>query len=242
MKKEIYYIILINKMIIEYNKRIGETMTELINRFKKEYQIEHNKISYAGRLDPLAGGNIIILTEEDVYRKKEFCNRIKEYETWIIRDIITDTYDIMGIIKREEKEIEELKIGEYEQEYPAYSSYKVDCIIKDKIKKIPLWMATKNGYKIIEKKKKIINLYEYELIEEKEIDKSELLEIVEERIKRVIPQTFRQKDIIEEWQKIEDKKYRIEKYRFILSSGGYVRYLGNKIKGCCFDIERKRFL
>jgi tRNA U55 pseudouridine synthase TruB len=230
-------------MIIEYIKKVGETMMEMMERFKEEYKITHNRITYAGRLDPLAFGNIIILTDDDIYRKKEFCNLKKEYECWIIKDIKTDTFDIMGlIINNDKKEEIKIEIGEYEQQYPQYSSYKVECKVEGKIKKMSLWMATKKGYEIMEKKTKKITLYEYEKLEDRTINKIELLEMIKDRIDRVKPQTFRQEEIKEEWNKIEDREYKIEKYRFMISSGGYIRYIGNKMGGCCFDIERKKFI
>ena len=62
-------------MIIEFNKNIGETMNDVINRFKKEYFLKkEDKVSFAGRLDPLAFGKIILLTDSDKFKQDEFCN------------------------------------------------------------------------------------------------------------------------------------------------------------------------
>jgi len=67
-------------MIIEFNKNIGETMNDVINRFKKEYFLKkEDKVSFAGRLDPLAFGKIILLTESDKYNQDKFCNFDKIY-------------------------------------------------------------------------------------------------------------------------------------------------------------------
>ena len=37
----------------------------------------------------------------------------------------------------------------------------------------------------------------------------------------------------------ENKDYTLSKWRFSISSGGYIRYLANQMNGCCFDIYRE---
>ena len=77
-------------MIIQYNKSIGKTPFEIIEELKKETEIENetekNKIkfknkkvkySYAGRLDPMASGLMIILTNEHCLQQNNFHNLSK---------------------------------------------------------------------------------------------------------------------------------------------------------------------
>ena len=52
-------------MIVEFYKKIGETPLQSIERFKKENpEHDKSKISYAGRLDPMAHGVLVLLINE----------------------------------------------------------------------------------------------------------------------------------------------------------------------------------
>ena len=53
------------------------------------------------------------------------------------------------------------------------------------------------------------------------VRRDELIKIIKTRIEKVKPETFRQREIIEEWEKIPEKEYKIRKYRFTLSRRGY---------------------
>jgi tRNA U55 pseudouridine synthase TruB len=228
-------------MILLFDKRIGETMDEMISRFRQEYSIgDKTKIAYAGRLDPLAFGKIILLTDKDIYNKEKYCGKDKTYTCWIVHSFQTDTYDIMGKIVAENdwipvyNDVEDL---EYEQQYPMYSSI---YVIQDGMRK-PLWYYEKNNIKVVNMPSKWVKLLSGEKItEDIDISSIELLRLIKDRIEQVKKDTYRQDEIIALWQeKLEDKNYTISKWRFTVSSGGYIRYLANKMGGCCYDIERE---
>ena len=84
-------------MIIYHNKEIGQTMNQVIDDIKKLYHTK--KITYAGRLDPLAYGLVIILTDDDIYKRDNYIGQNKVYQFQMINGIQTDTYDILGLIK-----------------------------------------------------------------------------------------------------------------------------------------------
>jgi len=226
-------------MILLFDKKIGETMDEMISRFRQEYSIDNKiKVAYAGRLDPLAFGKIIILTDKDIYDKEKYCGKDKTYTCWIVQDIQTDTYDIMGKIVSEniwEPVYNGIKDLEYEQQYPMYSSI---YVIQDGMRK-PLWYYEKNNIKVVNMPSKKVKLISGEKILEESISSIELLRLIKDRIEQVKKDTYRQHEIIEVWKdKLEDRVYTISKWKFTITSGGYIRYLANKMNGCCFDIER----
>ena len=73
------------KNIINIYKKAGETPLEAINRLRSrrpEYQ--DVKITYAGRLDPLAEGVLILLAGDAVYEKEKYLKLDKEYEAEIL--------------------------------------------------------------------------------------------------------------------------------------------------------------
>lgn len=233
-------------MIIKYHKKIGETMTELLNRFKQEYNLEQTKICFAGRLDPIAFGSIYILTENDVHLKNLYCSYDKIYEFSIIHGIKTDTFDILGLINSECQSNQEIFNKnypyEYIQEYPNYSSKQIEINMNGKLKKVPLWYATLNNYQIDILPTKNVIIYNYDNIDSYNISKNELLELVKIRINSISKNTFRQTEILNKWNTIEDKIYIISKYRVSISSGGYIRYIANSCNSCAFDIERIDFI
>lgn len=120
-------------MIYNLYKQRGETPLECIQRFARATpELKGQKMTYMGRLDPLAEGVLLMASGEDVKRKEEFLGLDKEYDFVSIFGFATDTYDILGKILRVEKleginEMDLIKIakiyeGEREQEYPKYSS------------------------------------------------------------------------------------------------------------------------
>ena len=228
-------------MIIEFDKKIGEIMDETIRRFRDEYLIEDKiKIAYAGRLDPLASGKIILLTDKDIYNKDKYCGKNKTYTCTIVHGIQTDTYDIMGKIVSENnwKPIfDNVKDIEYEQEYPMYSSIHV---IQDGMRK-PLWYYEKNNIKVENIPSKKVKLLSSEKISDDiVISCTDLFRIINDRIQKVKKNTYRQDEIIALWNnKLEkNKEYMLSKWKFTVTSGGYIRYLANQMNGCCYDIER----
>jgi tRNA pseudouridine55 synthase len=86
--------------VLKLDKRVGETPLECINRFKvdnSEYAKE--KMTYAGRLDPLASGALLVLTGEECKKKEKYLNLDKEYELTILFGFSTDSMDLLGMIE-----------------------------------------------------------------------------------------------------------------------------------------------
>jgi tRNA U55 pseudouridine synthase TruB len=120
-------------MIHNLYKQRGETPLERIRRFvKSNPEFKGQKMTYLGRLDPLAEGVLLVASGEDVKRKEEFLGLDKEYDFISIFGFATDTYDVLGKVVRVEKldrleEVNLLKVaniyeGERDQKYPEYSS------------------------------------------------------------------------------------------------------------------------
>ena len=84
--------------VLNLYKQAGETPLECILRFKKDNpQFENVPMTYAGRLDPLAEGVLLVLSGKEVHRKEEFLNLRKEYEVEVLFGVGTDTFDVMGL-------------------------------------------------------------------------------------------------------------------------------------------------
>ncbi|MEI7513657.1 MAG: hypothetical protein WCJ74_03505, partial [bacterium] len=84
--------------VLNLYKRAGETPLLCILRYKKDNpQFENVPMTYAGRLDPLAEGVLLVLTGKEVHRKEEFLNLRKEYEVEVLFGFETDTFDVLGL-------------------------------------------------------------------------------------------------------------------------------------------------
>lgn len=89
-------------------------------------------VSYAGRLDPMAEGKLLVLIGDECKRQEKYRGLDKEYRIEVLLDISTDTGDVLGMPTHEGKETsptesairQALKnqVGTKQVAYPAYSS------------------------------------------------------------------------------------------------------------------------
>jgi tRNA U55 pseudouridine synthase TruB len=233
------------KMIYTFQKEIGESMLQVIDRFKKQYNISKNeKVAFAGRLDPIAFGEIKLLTGDDLNKKDLMCNQNKIYTYSVIECFKTDTYDILGFILQNNILYEEKLFDiptKIIQEYPLYSSKTVN--IDGKMMR--LWEAKKTGKlnsdTIIPTKD--VTIFYNKIINRKEVGNIELYEIIKNRINKV-DGNFRQKETLDIWEKQLNNTniFKINSYETMISSGGYVRSIANSMGGVAFDICRKQYI
>lgn len=230
--------------VIKVYKKTGETPLHCIDNLKKQHEgLRLLPMTYAGRLDPLAEGVLLVLVGEECKKKDEYLNLPKEYEVEVLFGFSTDTYDVLGkVASLEEKfksfyEIKKGKtsdyvskilpefIGNIKQEYPPYSSRPV--------KGKPLFMWSREG-KLDEIEIPTHNVYveSINIIQNSEIRGDDLLKLIKEKISNV-EGDFRQEKIISIWEnELENKKeeiYPIVKLRISCGSGVYMRSIAHEI-------------
>jgi len=85
-----------------YNrKEYRRNSSRALNRTRKLEQIDaKTPLTYAGRLDPMAEGVLIILVGDECKKKQKYLGLDKEYEIEVLFGLETDTQDILGVIKR----------------------------------------------------------------------------------------------------------------------------------------------
>ncbi len=248
-------------MILRVQKKIGETCLEVL----KKVVPENEKATYAGRLDPMASGEMIILTGEDVHKKEYFTNKIKTYTVEYIEGIQTDSHDILGIpISLDNKEKKQSfyinninNVGggfpyTFYQKYPYFSSR----TIQGK----PLWQWFREG-KIdqIEVPGKLVTLFDFKILEQEEegdnnvrsISSEELFYLIRDKIQMISSDNdFRQEEIIKAWKNFfhgiessrRDKKFVIKKFCCTCSSGAYMRSLCHEMNAVALHIHRNAIL
>jgi tRNA pseudouridine(55) synthase len=238
-------------MIFELYKKEGETPLEAIEKFRKEnVRFGDQKMTYAGRLDPMAEGVLLVLVGEECKNKDEYLGLDKEYEFEILWGFQTDTYDTLGIPKINTRfkhsdilenvgMLEKMK-GKFRQKYPPYSSMTV------KGKQLFQW-AREERLTEIEIPDAEIEIYEAEFLGNRKIEKEELLKNILSRIDKVAGD-FRQEEIKKEWKNILNNnldvrvpsEFVISKFRIKCSSGTYVRGVANELGGIAYGIKRTR--
>lgn len=216
-------------------KPIGLTPLEAIEKLRLDHpELYKEKISYAGRLDPMAEGILILLIGEENKNRDKYLGLKKEYESEIIFGISTDSNDGLGLIEKVdykeidkneiEKTLKEL-VRKQSQKYPVYSSKTV--------KGKPLfWWARNNKLNEINIPSKKIEIYSIEILEFKNIAATEMVDTIINNIKKVNGD-FRQIEIINNWQEFlinnQNKEFQKIKIKISCSSGTYVRQIANEL-------------
>lgn len=227
--------ILPNKAYI-IEKKVGETPLECLERFR---DAKNAKIpmTYAGRLDPMASGKLIVLCGDECKRKETYLGLDKEYEVEILFGLETDTYDMLGMVtcvkNRTVEDVDVKKfdvkkyIGTFTQEYPAYSSKTVGGVQLHELSRkneLPEEMPTKE-----------VEIYSFIEIERSQTSAKELLDRILKSI-ALVKGDFRQNEIKKRWKEVltgekfhKGHLFPILKIRVSCSSGTYMRSLANQI-------------
>lgn len=217
-------------------KPLGLTPLETIRCLRKKHpEFSTKKIGYAGRLDPMAEGLLLLLVDRETKERTHYERLSKIYEAEIVFGMSTDTHDIMGIITNsstskgtiEKKVIELLPglLGKHIQEYPAFSSRRV------RGKPLFYW-ARQNKLSEITIPSKEIEIYSITILSSATVTDKELLSHILTTIKKAHG-NFRQREIIHCWNKtlstLQHTEFPVIKLEIRCSSGTYIRSLAHEI-------------
>lgn len=215
--------------VFEVWKDAGETLADLVLRFRKEKGLPlEERITYAGRLDPMASGVVILLAGQARFEKEQWSAKKKTYEVDILLGVETDTLDMLGLVtkvdieSREHTRIEKT-IADMENitslPYPMYSSRPVDGE--------PLFVHARRGT-TVKAPLKHVQIYDVACrgIEERKLNAliEETLPIIEK-----VSGDFRQADITKGWGEVielhGEKSVQVVSIEVTCSSGTYMRSL-----------------
>jgi len=200
---------------------------------EKNPNLQGKKIAYAGRLDPMAEGVLLIVMEDSLKEFKHFLKLDKEYEADILFGFSSDSFDVLGFPEKrnqnfQEKEVEKVlkkMQGDFVSKPPFFSSYRY--------KGKPLfWWARQGRLKEIELPDKKVAIYSLEILDKIRVGKKKIKTEVEEKIKKV-KGDFRQEEVLEKWEKIfknekDDESYLVVKIKVHCSSGCYIRSIADR--------------
>jgi tRNA pseudouridine(55) synthase len=244
---------------ITIEKYVGETPLVAAERLRALYCIPKEvPLAYAGRLDPMATGKLLILIGDECKVQDAYHGFDKEYQVEIFLGAATDTGDVLGIIEKSgSKSITENEAGEIisglhgsiQLPYPHFSSKTV------KGKPLHTWTLEKrlNEIEVPVKKSRIYKITFNSL---KTIPKAEALGTIRAKIETIPPVTdpkkalgedFRRDAVRESWSQFEKNSegvLQIISFTCIASSGTYMRSLSSHIAeklgtcGLAYSINR----
>lgn len=233
--------------VLTLYKNLGETPLECIERFRLDNpEYKETKMTYLGRLDPMAEGLLLILAG-NTKERETYLSMDKAYEFEVLWGFGTDTYDTLGLVtsgtgvipKRIEERMPSLldTIREKKnQSYPPYSSKTVSG------KPLFEW-ARENRIEEIDVPERGIKIFSINHIDTRLVSKQELLNEIHSRIS-LVKGDFRQQEIFDKWNDVikesKEENFLISKFNASVSSGTYIRGLANEM-GKYFGIEAIAF-
>ncbi len=213
----------------------------MVKKLKKERpEYKESTISYAGRLDPLAEGVLILLVDEENKKREKYQNLDKEYEFKVLFGLATDTYDLLGIVKTKPrtspnaeviinegpiKDYIKNLVGKRKQKYPPFSSYRIDGK--------PLFQWAKEGkMNEVEIPEKEVIIHKSKFLKGSKINTQKLQNLIIDRVSKVKGK-FRQREILKRWKiyfkESKVKEFPVMKFEITCSSGTYVRGIANDL-------------
>lgn len=215
-------------------KNLGETPNECILRFKKDNPgFADEPMTYAGRLDPMAEGLLLVLSGDEIKEKDKYLGLPKTYVFEVLWGFETDTLDVLGIVSENSSSpllrtllipsqdmiSMNFRTSKFFQKYPAYSSKPVNGK--------PLFEWAREG-KLgdVEMPDHEVEIYDAKFLNRKIIKKAELLDSIVEKI-ALVKGDFRQEEIASKWKKVlsqsGENEFVIDTISLTVSSGFYVR-------------------
>lgn len=231
---------------VTLDKKRGETPLEVIERWRLLHtQFSSVPATYAGRLDPMAEGKLLVLLGDECRKQNEYTKLDKEYEIEVVLDLSTDTGDALGMSSYKAQEThpstEALAsavssvLGTHAVPFPVFSSRTVNGK--------PLFMyALEGALDTIQVPEHDETVYAIKLLSVEEVPSPLLLNRILE-VLQVVPRSdepskalgadFRQDIIRSGWRALfgsmPERTFTVLKLRVACSSGTYMRTLASRI-------------
>lgn len=229
------------------HKEVGQTplaCAEVWRASNPEYA--DTPLAYAGRLDPMASGKLLILIGEECKKQTDYHGLDKQYEFSVLIGIGSDTGDVLGRLTSEQSVPQVTKemlqklatklSGDISLPYPHFSSKTVQgkplhtWTLEGRLDEIEIPLANSNVYSL---ECDAIKTMSREALVKTALDKIETIPPVTEA-RKAIGNDFRRADVRADWQAIGTSStvpdtYMIASFTCVASSGTYMRSLAELI-------------
>jgi tRNA pseudouridine(55) synthase len=236
---------------IVLEKEVGETPLSCAERWRTtEPNMNGVPLSYAGRLDPMASGKLLVLIGEECKKQSEYHGLDKEYEFSVLFGISSDTQDVLGRLatKTTVPEISQERLEKICQELTGDLTFQYPLFSAKTVQGKPLHMWTLEGrLNEIEIPTRTSTIYDLVVTEIETKPRQEVAAIALQKIntipevtdpRKALGADFRRVDVRADWQDIATNytlpgEYSIAHFRCIASSGAYMRTLATLIAEKC---------
>lgn len=234
------------KRFVVLDKNVGETPLAAIGAWKIEHLEYADTVAcYAGRLDPMASGKLLVLLGDECKRQRDYTGLDKEYEIEVLLDIGSDTGDVLGVPEYSSQESDadgrtltgalRSEQGAYMRAYPVFSSKTVNgkplflYALEGTLSRIKVPEHIERMYRIQHQSSYAISAKELE------VRISEFLEHVprtNEPSKR-LGEDFRVDAIRAHWNSlfriVQGRDFTVLRLKVVCASGVYMRSLAGRI-------------
>lgn len=228
------------------DKKVGETPLAALQAWKKQNLKYADMLAcYAGRLDPMASGKLLVLLGDECKRQRVYTKLDKEYEIEVLLFIGSDTGDVLGIPESAGKEIHpDKKIladalykeqGAYIQTYPAFSSKTVHgkplflYALEGTISSVKMPKHIERMYRIRHQSSYMISGFELEAKVSRFLDQ---VPRTEEPSKQ-LGEDFRVDTVRAHWKSLfktaQERNFLVLRLKVTCASGAYMRSLAGRI-------------
>jgi len=243
------------------DKQVGETPLEVTETWRnKNPEMTGIPLAYAGRLDPMASGKLLVLIGEECKQQALYHNLDKEYQVTILLGLESDSGDVLGIVTPgitktlNEESIKQILSdleGVIKLPYPVFSAKTVagkplhTWAIENRLNEITIPTKTSEIYTLVLNKLSTASRYE---VTQAALQKIALLPKVTDP-RKALGNDFRRPDVLSSWKKFAetdspDKQFLLVDIICRCSSGTYMRTLAEVIakkagtSGLAFAIHR----
>ncbi len=234
------------KRYVVLDKKVGETPLAAIQTWRQGNPVYADTTAcYAGRLDPMASGKLLVLLGDECKRLRSYTNLDKEYEIEVLIDIASDSGDMLGIpdFSHSEIFIDRAAIaralskerGAHEREYPAFSSKTVNgkplflYALEGRLSEIKIPTHVEHIYRVQTEGLHTISSEEL---------KGRIMELLDrvprtDELSKKLGEDFRVDAIQAYWkslfQTVGKRNFHILRLRVVCASGTYMRSLAGRI-------------
>lgn len=250
------------KKYVVLEKAVGQTPLQCAEIWRRSESpiYDNSPLAYAGRLDPMASGKLLVLIGDECKVQEKYHNLDKEYEFSVLFGVGSDTADVLGLLNfshRPEiteskiKKILQTMIGPITLPYPHFSSKTVQG------KPLHVWTLEGRLDEITIPTKQS-EIYQLGLVSLETKTRLQIYNEVSAKIETITPVTdpskslgndFRRSDVRLAWQEFLNQgqtsdEFSIATLRCKASSGTYMRTLAQVIaskmdcSGLAYHIHR----
>ncbi|MEA2701960.1 MAG: tRNA pseudouridine55 synthase [Candidatus Parcubacteria bacterium] len=228
------------------HKEPGETPLQAVEKWRLENPAYASLLaSYAGRLDPMASGKLLVLLGDECKKQESYTGLDKEYAIEIVLDLATDTGDALGIPSYDTTETHPERarvreafttvLGTHRVPYPAFSSKTVGG-------KSLFMYALEGTLDTIRMPEHDETVYRIRLLKTRTYSPADLLERItvalrdvprSDEASKALGADFRQDVIRAGWrvlfEHMPEREFTVLKLRVACGSGTYMRTLAARI-------------